>query len=90
MERGVWWATAHGVTKSRTRLSDREQHRWQAGSTVVLSHRTSGPQQIGVTVSFDPHVPGLHWEHFVHSILGHSAPWVPCTLIANLLQLQMP
>ena len=22
MDRGVWWATAHGVTKSRTRLSN--------------------------------------------------------------------
>ena len=22
MDRGAWWATAHGVTKSRTRLSD--------------------------------------------------------------------
>ena len=22
MERGAWWATVHGVTKSRTRLSD--------------------------------------------------------------------
>ena len=22
MDRGAWWATAHGVTKSQTRLSD--------------------------------------------------------------------
>ena len=22
MDRGAWWATAHGVTKSRTQLSD--------------------------------------------------------------------
>ena len=22
MDRGVWWATVHGVTKSQTRLSD--------------------------------------------------------------------
>ena len=22
MDRGTWWATAHGVTKSRTQLSD--------------------------------------------------------------------
>ena len=22
MDRGAWWATAHGATKSRTRLSD--------------------------------------------------------------------
>ena len=46
-------------------------------------HRTSGPQQIGVMVLSDPRVPGLLWAHFVHSILGHSAPWVPGTLIAT-------
>ena len=26
MHRGAWWATVHGVTKSRTRLSDSAQH----------------------------------------------------------------
>ena len=60
-----------------------DKHRWQAGSTVVLSHRASGPQHIGVPVAFDAHVPGLHWAHVVHSFLGHSAPWVLCTLIAT-------
>ena len=36
MDRGAWWATVHGVTKSRTRLSNRAQHRepelWKADS----------------------------------------------------------
>ena len=26
MDRGAWWATVYGVTKSRTRLSDYAQH----------------------------------------------------------------
>ena len=26
MDRGAWWATVHGVTKSQTRLSDQAQH----------------------------------------------------------------
>ena len=26
MDRGAWWATVHGATKSRTRLSDSAQH----------------------------------------------------------------
>ena len=26
MDRGVWWATVQGVTKSRTRLSDEAHH----------------------------------------------------------------
>ena len=25
MERGAWWVTVHGVTKSRTQFSDRKQ-----------------------------------------------------------------
>ena len=26
MDRGAWWATVHGVTKSQTQLSDQVQH----------------------------------------------------------------
>ena len=26
MDRGAWWATVHGVTTSRTRLSSKAQH----------------------------------------------------------------
>ena len=26
MDRGPWWTTVHGVTKSRTQLSDKAQH----------------------------------------------------------------
>ena len=26
MDRGAWWATVHGVTKSQTQLSDSAQH----------------------------------------------------------------
>ena len=26
IDRGAWWATVHGVTKSRTRPSDKAQH----------------------------------------------------------------
>ena len=26
MDKGAWWATVHGVAKSKTRLSDRTQH----------------------------------------------------------------
>ena len=35
MDRGAWWAEVHGVTKSRTRLSDWAQPRgsWSAGMT---------------------------------------------------------
>ena len=39
MDRGAWWATVHGVAKSRTRLSTRAQ-RWSRGcplKVIVLS-----------------------------------------------------
>ena len=26
MDRGTWWAAVHGLTKSRTRLSNKAQH----------------------------------------------------------------
>ena len=70
--------------------SQRVRHDWAAKQSTVAGwehcgpgHRTSGLQQIGVTVLSDPCVPGLFWAHFVRSILGHSAPWVPGTLIAT-------
>ena len=33
MDRGAWWATVHGVTKSRTRLSDYARVHAIAGDT---------------------------------------------------------
>ena len=30
MDRGAWWATVHGVTKSQTQLSN-QAHRWGLG-----------------------------------------------------------
>ena len=32
MDRGAWWPAVHGVTKSRTRQSDRAQHPWKRQS----------------------------------------------------------
>ena len=37
MDRGVWWATVHGVTKNRIRLSDQAHPLIQARNSV---HRT--------------------------------------------------
>ena len=33
MDRGAWWATVHGVAKSRTRLSDYARMHANAGDT---------------------------------------------------------
>ena len=37
MDRGVWWVTVHGVTKSQTQLSDQHFHRVSQVMLVVKS-----------------------------------------------------
>ena len=37
MDRGAWWATVHGVTKSQTRLSDEHFY----ASVIMLNQVTS-------------------------------------------------
>ena len=44
MDRGAWWATVHGVTKSQTRLSERAQ-------TVTESHTRLSERAQTVTES---------------------------------------
>ena len=38
MDRGAWWATVHGVTKSRTQLSDFTLTHCVPGPELVLSY----------------------------------------------------
>ena len=38
MDRGAWWATGHGVARSRTQVSDQAQHR---GGWQLTEDRTS-------------------------------------------------
>ena len=45
MDRGVWRATVHGVTKNRTRLSDQAQH----STLLVLCPLRDGESDPGVT-----------------------------------------
>ena len=40
MDRGAWWATVHGVTKSQTRLSDLAHTHIHMYLAVKLSIRT--------------------------------------------------
>ena len=35
MDRGVWWATVHGVAKSQTRLSDFTSLKYEVGAKVI-------------------------------------------------------
>ena len=36
MDRGAWWATVHGVAKSRTQLSDSAQHTQHLAAVMKL------------------------------------------------------
>ena len=38
MDRGGWWATVHGVTKSQTRLSETHTH------MVLIAKQKGGPE----------------------------------------------
>ena len=46
MDRGAWWATVHGVAKSRTQLRDEAQQR-QRSSTATLLLPRQLPSQPG-------------------------------------------
>ena len=52
MDRGAWWTAVHGVTKSRTRLSD-EPHMHIVSLAVYMSAYFTMPLQIGYYSSFD-------------------------------------
>ena len=52
MGKGAWWASVHGITKSRTRLSectDTHTHRWKTDSRPELSTHSQGTRE-GVSV----------------------------------------
>ena len=48
MNRGAWWATVHGVTKSQTRLQQPSMHTFlkkaekatQSKTTIIFAHQT--------------------------------------------------
>ena len=46
MDGGAWWAAVHGITKSRTRLSDRTELKWALES--ITTNKASGSDVIPV------------------------------------------
>ena len=79
MDRGAWWATAHGVAKSRTQPRDQHFH-FQGAKPRVKLCGGPGPQHPFLAPSsFPPAVPNssrspwaagcrqpLHWAHSCH------------------------
>ena len=65
MDRGAWWATVHGVTKSQTRLSDftftfhfHALEKAMATHSSVLARRIPGTGELGGLPSVGSHKVG--------------------------------
>ena len=70
MDGGAWWAAVHGVTKSRTRLSDftftSHFHAWEkemATHSSVLAWRIPGTGEPGGLPSMGSHRVGQDWSN---------------------------
>ena len=67
MDGGAWWAVVHGVTKSRTRLSDftfqfHALEKEMATHSSVLAWRIPGTGEPGGLPSMESHRVGLDWS----------------------------
>jgi len=62
MDGGAWWATVHGVAKSRTRLSDFTHSLTQAFETA-----SSDPRPWVATHLCNPFPLSVGWTHLVAS-----------------------
>ena len=69
MDRGAWWATVHGVVKSRTQLSDftftfhfHALEKEMATHSSVLAWRLPGTGELGGLPSMGSHRVGHDWS----------------------------
>ena len=85
MDRGAWWTTVHGVTKSQTRLRDSAQHSFKWPQWEHLHHGNWQRLQISLPSPHrvDTWVPPLGWEDPLEkerathsSTLAWKMPWM--------------
>ena len=81
MDRGAWWAAAHGVAKSRTRLSDftftfhfRALEKEMATHSSVLAWRIPGTGEPGGLPSMGSHRVGHDWSNTAAAAAALSLP----------------
>ena len=87
MDGGAWWAAFHGVTKSRTRLSDftltfhfLALEKEMATHSSVLAWRIPGTGEPGGLPSMGSHSVGHDWSDLAAPfswVLGHKVLFVP-------------
>ena len=75
MDGGAWWAAVHGVTKSRTRLSDFTftfslscLEKEMATHSSVLAWRIPGAGEPGGLTSIGSHRIGRHWSDLAAAV----------------------
>ena len=89
MDGGAWWAAVHGVTRSRTRLSDftltfhfHALEKEMAAHSSVLAWRIPGTGEPGGLPSMGSHRVGHDWsdlDHLSKSLFSNVA--FPCTYV---------
>ena len=87
MDRGAWWASVHGVTKSRTRLSDftftfhlHALEKEMATHSSVLAWRIPGMAEPGGLPSMGSHRVGHNWCDLAVAVSG-----IPSGIMGSLL-----
>ena len=92
MDGGAWWATIHGVVKSRTRLNDftltlqfHALEKEMAAHSSVLAWRIPGMGEPGGLPSLGSHVASCDCDHVLARIWEvHSFLW--SSLVAQLIK----
>ena len=77
MDGGAWWAAVHGVSRSRTRLSDftltfhfHALEEEMATNSSVLAWRIPGTGETGGLLSMGPHRVGHDWSDLAAAAAG--------------------
>ena len=82
MDRGAWWATVHGVTKSRTQLSNftftfHASEKEMATHCSVLAWRIPGMGEPGGLLSVGSHRVGHDWSDLAAAAATLLTAWLP-------------
>ena len=82
MDRGAWWATVHGVARSRTRLSNftftfhfYALEKEMATHSSVLAWRIPGTGEPGGLPSLGSHRVRHNWSNLAAAAAGESYLW---------------